>query len=70
MTEINLEQTVTIQELIQLAQFLKSEYSENKEYDRGLLELVTNAARISQNDRTLVADLIGMPDYIHRTGII
>lgn len=65
MSEINLEQTVTIQELIQLAQLLKSEDEENKEYDRGLLELITDASRISQNDRTLVANLIGMPDYIH-----
>jgi hypothetical protein len=65
MKAVDLNQTVTIQELIQLAQFLKSEDAENKEYDRGLLELITDAARISQNDRTIVASLIGMPDYIH-----
>lgn len=66
MKAVDLNQTVTIQELIQLAQFLKSEDGENGEYDRALLELVTDAARISQNDRTLVANLIGMSSYLHK----
>ena len=65
MIEVDLDQTVTIRELVQLAQFLKSEDGEGREYDRALLELVTDAAHIPQNDRTMVAKLIGVDDYIH-----
>jgi hypothetical protein len=60
---IDLDQTVTIMELIELAKGLKSEDGENSEYDRALLELVTDAARIPQNDRAEVAKLIGVSKY-------
>jgi hypothetical protein len=66
MIEVDLDQTITIRELIQLAQFLKSEDGEGGEYDRAHLELITDAAHIPQNDRTVVAKLIGVKDYIHR----
>jgi hypothetical protein len=66
MAELDMDHTVTIRELVHLAHFLRSEHGENDEYDRALLELVTDAAHIPQNDRTIVARAIGIPDYIHR----
>jgi hypothetical protein len=60
---IDLEQTITIRELIDLARGLKSEHGENAEYDRALLELVTDATHIAQTDRALIADLIGVPKF-------
>ena len=63
--KLDLNKTITIRELIECAKFLKDEDGINDEYDRALLELVTDAARIPQNDRTIIAKLIGVDDYIH-----
>jgi hypothetical protein len=57
-TDIDLDQTITLRELIQHAQYLKSEDGENGEYDRALLELVTDAAHIPQNDRAILYKMI------------
>lgn len=58
MNKLNLNGTITLGELIGLAKFLKSEDGENGEYDRALLDLITDAARIRQNDRVQIYNLI------------
>jgi hypothetical protein len=52
--------TVTIEELILHATFLRSEHGENPEYDRALVELVIDAAGVSMDMRPEFARLIGI----------
>jgi hypothetical protein len=47
MDKMDLDKTITVRELIELAKFLKSEDEENGEYDRALLDVVTYAAEIT-----------------------
>ena len=56
--DVDLNQTITIGELIEYAQLLKSEDGFNGEYDRALLELVTDAAHIRQSDRAILYKMI------------
>lgn len=53
--------TVTIGRLMQLVRDLRSEDAENSEYDRALVELVTDAAGLPMNGgKEVVADLLGI----------
>ena len=53
--------TVTVERLIKLARDLKSEHGENSEYDRALVELVTDAAGLPMNGgKEQVARLLGI----------
>ena len=47
--------TISIATLFALARILKSEYGENKEYDRALVELCTDAAGVSMEERDKIA---------------
>lgn len=52
--------TVSIGKLIMLAQDLKSEHGENPEYDRALVELITDAASLSMDLKHEVAKQLGV----------
>lgn len=53
-------QQIKIADLITLAIQLKSEHGENTEYDRALVELVTDAAGLSMEYKKQIAGLIGV----------
>jgi hypothetical protein len=54
------DDVVAVSELIKLARGLKSEEGENKEYDRALVELVTDAAGLSMDEKGKIAKKIGV----------
>lgn len=55
---MDLEKTVTIDKLLDIAGELASEHSENGEYDRALTEMVVDAANLSMESRDYVQSLI------------
>ena len=52
--------TVTVSDLLELAMWLKSPDGENPEYDRALVELVTDAAGLSMDDKDVIGQAIGV----------
>lgn len=52
--------TLTVGDLMKLAADLSSEDGENVEYDRAIAELVTDAAGLSMDFKTVVAKKIGL----------
>jgi hypothetical protein len=52
----------SVAELILLARSLKSEDGENVEYDRALVELVSEAALVGAEDRMAIGRLIGVKE--------
>lgn len=61
---VDVDRKVRISELIELAKDMVAGDGHNDEYDRAMLELITCAAHLPQDDRTAVAILIGTDDFI------
>lgn len=54
------KKTVSIGDLIRLARDLRDEDGDNVEYERALAELITDAAALSMEYKTDVANRIGL----------
>lgn len=54
------QKTVSIGDLIRLARDLRDEDGDNVEYERALAELITDAAALSMDHKTDVANRIGL----------
>lgn len=53
--DLSSEQKIDLGTLFQLASFLKSDIGENKEYDRALIELLTDVCGLPPENRKDVA---------------
>lgn len=54
------QRQITIGDLVRLARDLRDEDGDNVEYERALAELVTDAAGLSMDCKTAVAERIGL----------
>jgi hypothetical protein len=59
-TTVDWDRKVSLKKLAELASRLKSEDGENPEYDRALVELVTDAAGLPMTERRIVIERIGV----------
>lgn len=57
---MNRTKAVTVKTLLDIARGLKSEHSENPEYDRALCELICEAAGLSMEHVSAIASELGI----------
>lgn len=58
--------TIRTADLVRLARDLRSEQGENKEYDRALVELVTDALGVSMEFKSEIATMLGIKSKTRR----